>query len=147
MNKPDETMMAQAGSGADHPMNGSVSVQQEPALGPRWRSLGRAGISAWLIISGMALLAPEPVHAWSTGGYRSDSSYGDSHHRSSHSNHRSRSPRTDHHHSGSHGCSRVSKTVRIDGRLREVTGSRCYDRHGNPYIKRGSRRLGGYYSD
>ena len=103
MNKPDAMMLTPAVSDAEHPLTDAIRIQQEPPIGPRWRSLGRAGIGAWLIISGKALLAPEPVHAWSTGGYRSDSSYGDSHHRSSHSNHRSRSPRTDQHHSGSHG--------------------------------------------
>lgn len=146
MNTPTVTI-EQARGDSDHAMNTARSALQGPAIPPHWRSLGRAGIGAWLIVSAMALMAPEPVHAWSIGGYRGSSSYGFSHHRSSHSNHRSRSPRSYRHHSGSRSCSRVSKTVRIDGRLREVTGSRCYDRHGNPYIKRGSRRLGGYYSD
>ena len=146
MNKPD-AMMTPADRNADHPMIGTESVQQEPATPPRWRSLRRAGIGAWLIISAMALMTPEPVHAWSTGGHRGYSIYGYSDHRPGHSSRRYRSPRSYRHHSGSHSCSRVSKTVRIDGRLREVTGSRCYDRYGNPYIKRGSRRLGGYSSD
>ncbi|NBC49624.1 MAG: hypothetical protein GVY22_16940 [Gammaproteobacteria bacterium] len=138
-------MITPADRDTDHLMRDARRIQQDPVLGPRWRALGRAGIGAWLIISTMALMAPEPVHAWSTGGYRGYSSYGYSHHRSSHSKHRSRSPRSYHHHSGSHRCSRVSKTVRLDGRLRAVTGTRCYDRYGNPYIKRGSRRLGGDY--
>ncbi|MCF7980200.1 MAG: hypothetical protein K9L82_19750 [Chromatiaceae bacterium] len=146
MNTPTVTIES-ARSDSDHAINGARSAQQEPVIRPRWRSLGRAGIGTWLIVSAMALMAPESVHAWSTGGHRGSSIYGYSYHRPGHSSHRYRRPRSYRHHSGSRSCSRVSKTVRIDGRLREVTGSRCYDRHGNPYIKRGSRRLGGYYSD
>lgn len=147
MNKPDERKLTPAASVAGYSMTGARIVQQEPTSGSRWRFLGRTGISAWLIVSAMAYLAPEPVHAWVTGGYRGYSSYGFSHHRPSHSNRRYRSTRAHRHYSGSRGCNRVSKTISIDGRLRQVTGSRCYDRHGNPYIKPGSRRLGGYYSN
>lgn len=110
-------------------------------------SLGKIAVSSILLISSLALFSPEPAHAWSKGGYRGYSSYSYSHNRPSRSSRRYRSSRSYSYHGGSRSCSRVSKTVRIDGRLRKVTGSRCYDRHGNPYIRRGSRRLGGYYTD
>lgn len=109
--------------------------------------LGTIGLSSMLLIGSLALALPEPAHAWSSGGYRGYSSHGYSHHRRSHSTRRYRSNRSYTYRSARQSCSPVSKTVRIDGRLRTVAGSRCYDRHGNPYIKRGSRRLGGHYQD
>jgi len=108
---------------------------------------GKTGLFSILLIGSLALLSPDPANAWSKGGYRGYSGYGYSHHRRSHSSHRYRSNRSYSYRSSPRSCSRVSKTVRIDGRLRKVTGNRCYDSHGNPYIRRGSRRLGGYYAD
>ncbi len=107
--------------------------------------LGTIGLSSMLLIGSLGLVSPEPAHAWSSGGYRGHSSHGYGHHRRSHSSRRYRSHRSYTYRSVPKSCSPVSKTVRIDGRLRTVTGSRCYDRHGNPYIKGGSRRLGGGY--
>lgn len=105
------------------------------------------GLISVLVSGGIALLLlPEPAQAWSKGSYRSYSGYGYGHHRYGHHGYGRRYGST-----GSYGyyraprsCSQVTKTVHIDGRPRKVTGTRCYDSHGNPYIVSGSRRLGGY---
>ena len=45
----------------------------------------------------------------------------------------------------SRDCRKVTKQAYQDGRLAKIAGKLCYDRHGNPYIVKGSRHVVRYY--
>ena len=45
----------------------------------------------------------------------------------------------------SHECRTVIKKAYEHGRLAKIAGKLCYDRHGNPYIVKGSRYVVRYY--